>query len=163
MSVLALARPGLTLAVLVLMWGAYAIADGTLSIAAGLQIRENGRPLWSFFIVGALGLAAGVFTFKSPGLTALALLIAIASWAIAVGVLQIAAAIRLRKVIEGEWALALSGVLSVAFGVAAFLHPGTGALAVLWMIATYAIGFGVLLLVLGFRPRSSGTRKLAAA
>ena len=162
-GVLALARPGITLGVLVIMWGGYAIADGILSIIAGLQIRDHGRPLWSFFVVGALGVAAGVFTFKWPGLTALALLMAIASWAIAVGVLQIAAAIRLRKVIEGEWALALAGVLSVAFGVVAFLHPGAGALAVLWMIGTYAIGFGILLLVLGLRLRSHGPGKLAAA
>jgi uncharacterized membrane protein HdeD (DUF308 family) len=88
---------------------------------------------------------------------------AIASWAIAVGVLQIAAAIRLRKVIEGEWALAVAGVLSVGFGVVAFLHPGAGALAVLWMLGTYAIGFGILLLVLGLRLRSHGPGKLAAA
>jgi len=162
-GVLALARPGITLGVLVIMWGVYAIADGLLSIAAGLQIRDNGRPLWSFFVVGALGLAAGVFTFKWPDLTALVLLMSIASWAIAVGVLQIAAAIRLRKVIEGEWALALSGILSVAFGVVALLHPGAGALAVLWMIATYAIAFGVLLVVLGFRMKSYGTGKLAPA
>src|SRR5690349_16468168 len=86
-GVLALARPGITLGVLVIMWGGYAIADGILSIIAGLQIRDHGRPLWSFFVVGVLGLAAGVFTFKWPGLTALALLMAIASWAIAVGVL----------------------------------------------------------------------------
>jgi uncharacterized membrane protein HdeD (DUF308 family) len=73
------------------------------------------------------------------------------------------AAIRLRKEIEGEWALGLSGVLSVAFGILAALHPGAGALAVLWMIGGYAIGFGALLIALGFRLRALGHHKLALA
>ena len=162
-GLLAITRPGVTLAALVFMWGAYAIADGVLAIVAGWRIRDHGRPLWSLFVVGVLGIAAGMLTFRWPGVTALALLLLIASWAMAVGALQIVAAIRLRKVIEGEWALAVSGVLSLAFGVLAVLHPGAGALGVLWMIAGYAIGFGILLIVVGFRLRSYGNRKLAAA
>ena len=160
---LALARPGLTLAALVFMWGAYAIADGVLAMVAGWKIRDHGRPLWSLFVVGALGIAAGVVTYRSPGLTALVLLMVIASWAIGVGVLQVVAAIRLRKEIEGEWALGLSGLLSIAFGILAALHPGAGALAVLWMIGGYAIGFGGLLIALGFRLRALTHQKLAPA
>ena len=162
-GVLALARPGITLAALVFMWGAYAVADGVLAMVAAWQIRDQGRPFWSLFVVGALGIAAGVVTYRWPGLTALVLLMVIASWAIGVGVLQVVAAIRLRKEIEGEWALGLSGLLSVAFGVLAVIHPGAGALAVLWMIGGYAIGFGVLLVALGFRLRALGQRKLAHA
>jgi len=162
-GLVALTRPGVTLAALVFMWGAYAIADGVLALGLGLRIRDNGRPLWSLFVAGVLGIAAGVLTFRWPGVTALALLVLIASWSIGVGALQIVAAIRLRKVIEGEWALGLSGILSLAFGILVVLHPGAGALGVLWMIAANAIGFGVLLIVLGFRLRSFGTRKLAAA
>src|ERR1022692_4435784 len=145
---LALARPGITLAALVFMWGAYAIVDGILAMVSAWQIRDqnHGRPLWSLFVVGALGIAAGVVTYRSPGLTALVLLMVIASWAIGVGVLQVVAAIRLRKEIEGEWALGLSGLLSIGFGILAALHPGAGALAVLWMIGGYAIAFGVLLI-----------------
>jgi len=162
-GLLAITSPGVTLAALVFIWGAYAIADGVLAIVAGLKIRDNGRPLWSLFVAGVLGIAAGVMTFLWPGVTALAVLVLIASWAIGVGSLQIVAAIRLRKVIEGEWALGLSGILSLAFGVLAVLHPGAGALGLLWMIAAYAIGFGTLLVVVGFRLRSFGTRKLVAA
>ncbi len=162
-GLLAIARPGITLAALILMWGAYAIADGIAAIVAGWQIRDRGRPLWSFFISGALGIAAGVLTFRWPGLTALALLMVIAGWAIFVGVMQIVAAIRLRKVIQGEWALGLSGMLSVTFGVLAAFHPGAGALGVLWMIAASAIGFGVLLVGLGFRLRAFAARRLAHA
>jgi uncharacterized membrane protein HdeD (DUF308 family) len=162
-GVLALARPGITLAALVFIWGAYAIADGVLAMVAGWQIRDHGRPLWSLLVVGALGIAAGVVTYRWPVVTALVLLMVVASWAIGVGVLQVVAAIRLRKEIEGEWALGLSGVLSVGFGILAALHPGAGALAVLWMIGGYAIGFGALLIALGFRLRALGHHQLAPA
>lgn len=162
-SLLAITRPGVTLAALVFMWGAYAISDGLLAVIAGFRIRDRGRPLWSFLVAGLLGIATGVLTFRWPGATALALLLLIATWSILVGVSQIVAAIALRKVVEGEWALALSGVLSLAFGVVAVLHPGAGALGVLWMIAAYAMGFGVLQIVVGFRLRSFSARKLAAA
>jgi uncharacterized membrane protein HdeD (DUF308 family) len=86
-----------------------------------------------------------------PGITALVLLLFIAGWAIAIGVLEIYAAIHLRKVIENEWWLILSGLLSIAFGVVMFALPGTGALAVIWTIAWYAIFFGCLLIGLAFR------------
>lgn len=162
-GLLAVARPDLTLAALVIMWGAYAIVDGILAVVAGLRIRDRGRPLWSLFVVGLLGIAAGVLTFIWPGLTALALLMVIASWAVGVGVFQIVAAIRLRKVIEGEWALALSGLLSVAFGVLMMVRPDAGALAVVWMIAANAITLGVLLCMLGFGLRFATQRKLAPA
>jgi len=82
--VLALARPGITLAALVFMWGAYAIADGVLAMVAGWQIRDHGRPLWSLFVVGALGIAAGVVTYRWPVVTAQVLLMVVASWAIVV-------------------------------------------------------------------------------
>jgi uncharacterized membrane protein HdeD (DUF308 family) len=162
-GLLALAQPGITLAALVFTWGAYAIADGIFALVAGVKVRGAGGPLWSWLVMGVLGIVAGVLTFRAPGLTALALLLVIASWAIVVGISQIVAAIRLRKVIEGEWALGLSGVLSVVFGVLAAVHPGAGALSVLWMIATYAIGFGLFLIVTGARVKAFASRKLAHA
>jgi uncharacterized membrane protein HdeD (DUF308 family) len=159
----ALARPGITLAALVFTWGAYAIADGTVALIAGLRVRSNGRPLWSWLFMGVAGIVAGVLTFRAPGITALVLLMLIASWAVVIGVFQLVTAIRLRKVIEGEWALGLSGVLSVVFGLLAAIHPGAGALGVLWMIAVYAMGFGFALIVTGLRVRSFAPGKLAHA
>jgi uncharacterized membrane protein HdeD (DUF308 family) len=114
-------------------------------------------------LVGDLGIAAGVVTYRLPGLTALVLLTVIATWAIGVGVLQVVAAIRLRKEIEGEWALGLSGLLSGAFGILAIVHPGAGALAVVWIIGGSAIGFGGLLITLGFRLRAFGHQNLVPA
>src|SRR5262249_3149820 len=97
--------PGITLAVLVLVWGAYAIADGVMALIAAFTMHEEGKPMASLIIVGILGIAAGVVTFLWPGMTALVLLLFIASWAVLMGVFQIAAAIRLRKHIEHEGCL----------------------------------------------------------
>jgi uncharacterized membrane protein HdeD (DUF308 family) len=105
---------------------------------------------------GLLGIGIGVLTLLAPGVTALALLFYIAIWAIATGLLEIAAAIRLRREISHVWLLLLSGLASVAFGVLLAAQPNAGALAVLWLIGSYAILFGLLLLMLAFR-----TRKLA--
>ncbi len=143
----------MTLAVLVLLWGVYALADGVLALFAAFRVRDRGRPFWALLIVGVLGIFAGILTFLWPGMTALALLAFIAAWALVMGVFQIAAAIRLRKVIENEWLLALSGVLSVIFGALMWWSPGAGALAVVWIIALYSIVFGALLIALGFRIR----------
>ena len=103
--------------------------------------------------VGLLGIAVGAFTFLLPGMTALILLLTIGGWAVAIGVLQIVGAIRLRKEIDNEWLLILSGVVSVLFGVAIVAQPGAGAVALVWLIGAYAIIAGVLYIGLAFRLR----------
>src|SRR5262249_5130209 len=108
-------------------------------------------PMWPLVIVGLIGLAAGVGTFMYPNITTVVLLVFIAAWAIVTGVFEIAAAIRLRQMVSGEWMLALAGVLSIVFGVLLLMKPQSGALAVVWIIACYAIVFGLVLVSLGFR------------
>jgi len=162
-GVLAWMWPGATLVTLVLFWGAYALVDGIAALLGGWNAKEAGRPWWQVVLVGVVGIAAGVFTFVQPGVTAVALLILIAVWAIANGVLQVSAAIRLRKAIANEWLLILSGALSVLFGALLIFNPGTGALAVLWAIAAFAVAYGILLVVLAFKLRRHAAAHPAAA
>jgi uncharacterized membrane protein HdeD (DUF308 family) len=145
--------PGISLTALVMLFGAYSLTDGILGVWVAIAGRKEHDDWWVLLLGGLLGIMVGVFTFLAPGLTAIALLFYIAIWAIATGVLEIVAAIRLRKEIQGEWLLILGGLASVVFGVLLMAHPATGALAVLWMIAFYAIVFGVLLLILSFKAR----------
>jgi uncharacterized membrane protein HdeD (DUF308 family) len=152
-GILAFMSPGLTLAVLILMFGAYALVDGIFSIIAGIAARNEVERWWWMIIVGVAGILTGILTFVWPGMTALVLLYIIAAWAIFAGIAQTMAAIRLRKEIEGEWALILGGIASVIFGVLLILVPGAGALASIWIIASYAIIFGIVMIVLAFRVR----------
>jgi uncharacterized membrane protein HdeD (DUF308 family) len=143
-GVLAFVWPGITLLSLTIIWGAYALADGILALWAAIAGKggEAGSRWW-LAIVGVLGIAAGLIAFIWPGATAAALLLFIAAWAIVTGLMEIWGAIALRKEIENEWLLILSGILSIAFGVIMVTRPATGALAVIWMIAVFAILFGV--------------------
>ncbi|HTO54732.1 MAG TPA: HdeD family acid-resistance protein [Myxococcota bacterium] len=152
-GVFALAEPGASLAVLVLLFGSYALVDGVLCTWTAVSGRAHHESWWVLLIEGLLGIGVGVLTFVEPGITALVILFYIAVWAIATGVLEIVAAVRLRKEIQGEWLLALAGVVSISFGVMLMARPGAGALALLWLIASYAIFFGTVLVVLAFRAR----------
>jgi uncharacterized membrane protein HdeD (DUF308 family) len=110
---------------------------------------------------GLLGIGVGILAFVEPGVVALAVLFYIAIWAIATGMLEIATAIRLRREIEGEWLLILSGLISVVFGVVLIARPGSGALALLWLIASFAVAFGVVLVILAFKARGFARRVAA--
>lgn len=153
-GILTFALPGVTLALLIIVWGAYAFVDGVLALVAGFRIRDDGKPLWALIVIGLLGIGAGVITFLWPDLTALTLIFIIGGWAIAVGVFQIFAAVRFRKYIRGEWLHALSGILAVVFGIAVVLQPGAGAIALAWIIGSFAILFGVMLIGVAFGLRS---------
>ncbi len=150
--------PQLAWIVAVASFGAFALVDGIFAIVAAVSGHHPGRPWWSLLFEGLFGISAGVITFVWPGITELALLWVIAYWAVATGIFEIIAAIQLREVIEGEWLLALSGVLSVVFGLLLVILPGPGALALAWLIGAYALAFGVLLLVLAFRLRELAGR-----
>ena len=155
-GVLTAFQPGVTLTVLVLLFGAYAFLDG-LSMIVWAITNRPGEPQWVSLIVGGLlGVAAGIVTLLWPAMTTVALLVVIATWAMALGVATIAAAIRLRKEIAGEWRLVLSGLLSVTLGVILLAAPAAGALAMVLWIGAYAIVSGVLMVALGMRLRSLG-------
>jgi uncharacterized membrane protein HdeD (DUF308 family) len=162
-GIITFVAPGITLAVLVILFGAYAFADGLLAIVSAVR-RRGSTDSWGMLLLeGVVGVAAGLVTFFWPGITALTLLYLIAFWALLTGVLEIGAAIRLRKVITGEWLLALGGFASIVFGVAVAFFPAAGALALVLWIGAYALIFGALLLALSFRLRSYGRHHTAHA
>jgi len=155
-GVLAFVWPGITLAVLVLLFGAYALVDGVLGIVVAVRGGTDHR--LAMGLEGVVGVLAGLAAFVYPGLTALVLLYIIAFWAILTGVLEVVAAVRLRRVITNEWGLIIGGVLSVLFGIVLIASPGAGALAVVFLIGAYAVLFGVALLILSWGLRSHEQR-----
>jgi uncharacterized membrane protein HdeD (DUF308 family) len=151
-AVCAFVWPGLTISALVILFGAFALVDGVFAVVTGVRARW-----WSVLIFGLLGIAVGVLTFLRPNVTALALLLTIGVWAIVRGVLEIAAAIQLRKVMSNGW-LILSGLVSLLFGVLVVAVPRAGALSLLWAIAIYLFFIGVLTIALAFQLRSWARR-----
>jgi uncharacterized membrane protein HdeD (DUF308 family) len=145
-GVLAFIWPGLTLVTMVLLYGAFALVDGVLSLVAALT-----------------GGAKGIPTFVWPGVTAILLVLFIGAWALVHGIFQIVGAIQLRKEIDNEWTLILGGVLSVVFGAIIIVAPGAGALGLVWAIAAYSIVFGILFVALSLRLRKHGRGTAASA
>src|SRR3984893_8051451 len=143
--------PGMTLAILILLFGAYALADGIFNVVAFFRVASHH---WALLIEGLIGIIAGILTFVWPAITALALLYVIAFWAIFTGIFEIIAGIRLRKVITNEWLLLLMGTLSFLFGLFILIALGVGVLAIVLWIGAYALVFGIFLLALAFRLRA---------
>jgi uncharacterized membrane protein HdeD (DUF308 family) len=159
-GILAYLWPGITFTVLVLFFGAYALWDGVFALIGAF--RTEGERRWSLVLEGVVGIAAGLVTFFWTGAASLALLLVIGAWAIVTGIFEIVSAIRLREEIEGEWLLLISGVLSVLFGIALAIWPAAGLVAVTWMVGAYAMVFGFLLTILGFRLRNVSKGRFAA-
>lgn len=152
-GLMALAWPGLTLDLLILVFGLYAIIEGILAIIAAFLRRQPGNYWWLLFVEGLAGIVFGVFALVWPALTATVLLVFIAIWAISTGIVEIAAAVQLRRQIKGEWLLGMAGFLSLLIGLLLITNPTSGALAVVWLIGLYALIFGGLLIFLGFKVK----------
>ena len=149
-GVVAFLWPGITLVALTYLWGAYAIVDGIVALWAAFNLSGDSGPRWWLGLSGLAGILAGIVAFAYTGFTALVLLVSIAVWAIVIGVLQLYAALQLKGVVDNDWWLVFSGLVSIAFGVTVLAWPGSGALAVIWTIAWYAVFFGCMLIGLSF-------------
>jgi uncharacterized membrane protein HdeD (DUF308 family) len=159
-GILALIAPGLTWLSLIILFGIYALFDGVVAIGAAIWGESGAGPTgsrWWLAIVGVLGILAGLLTFLWPGVTMIVVLTFIGAWSLLHGIFEIIGAIRLRKEIENEWWLILSGALSVLFGLAVLVMPGAGALAIVWVVGIYAILFGVLLVGFALKLRKHAT------
>lgn len=156
-AVLAFAWPGVTLATLVLLFGVYVLVDGIGCLYGAVSGWRHREDRWLLLLEGIVGIWAGTVMLRTPVLTAVLLTMLIAVWALGTGVLRIVAAIRLRKEISGEIWLALSGLASVIFAFMLMLRPATGALALVWVVAGYALVFGTSLIMLGLELRGLRT------
>lgn len=152
-GVLSLVWPEVSLTTLVMLYGVFVLVDGVSALVAGFLGKTVAVSRWWLLVVGLLGIIAGVVTFVWPGMTALILLYFIAGWAVSTGVFHIVGAIRVRREIDNEWLFIVNGALSVLFGVALFAMPGAGAVALIWIIAAYAILYGVLMIGFALKVR----------
>jgi uncharacterized membrane protein HdeD (DUF308 family) len=145
--------PVATLYALTILFGAYAFIDGIVSLIAAIRCARHGEHWWALLFEGLAGLGAAVGTLFWPLLTLVILIYIIAFWATVTGILEIVAAIRLRRFIRGEWLLVLTGVASIVFGFLLFAAPGPGAVVIAWWIGAYIFVFGLLMIALAFRLR----------
>jgi len=153
-GVLAFMWPGATLITLVWLFGAFALVNGILSLVLAAKTPKGYPKVGSLIFGGLLGILAGLLAFVMPGITALGLLILIAAWAIVTGIMELVAAVKLRKIINNEWLLVLAGIASVVFGVLLLFQPAAGALVLIWWIGAWALLSGILLMILAFRMRN---------
>ncbi|CAM3081128.1 Uncharacterized membrane protein HdeD, DUF308 family [Paracoccus aminovorans] len=156
-GLIALAMPGLTLLVLLITFGVYAVFDGILAIVTGFRRKAQDEQWWAWALDGLLSVLIGLMALFWPAATAVAFVLWMAAWAIVAGIFRIIAAIRLRREIEGEWALGLSGLLLALWGILLVLLPAAGLLGFAWMIGTLAVLIGIVLIVLAFRLRGLKT------
>ena len=144
--------PGVTLLALILTWAAFACFSGIVILVSAFA-RDGDEPRWILLLEGGLSLLAGAAALFYPRFSALLFLYLLAVWALLSGLVEIVAAWRLRNEIRGEFWLGFAGILSVLFGLMLILWPGAGALTVMWLIASYSVLFGIVLIVLGLHLR----------
>jgi len=161
-GILVLARPGIALVSLILVFGVFLVLEGVFAIIHSLQGRREMPNWWVMLLEGALALLLGVYALRTPGLASLALLYFIGAWAVVSGLARIIFAISLRKEIQGEWWLVLGGTASVLFGLIMFARPGAGALALLWLVGIWSILAGIAFAMLAFKARRFGNAITAA-
>lgn len=153
LGLVALGWPQITLRVLVILLGAYLLVDGAFGAVGAVRQRSRHRRWWVWLLEGVAGIVAGLFALVWPQITALAVIYLFAAWAVVTGILEIVAAVNLRREISGEWLLVLAGAVSILFGAIAVVRPFAGLVALVWVIAIYAIAFGILFIMLGLRLR----------
>ena len=158
----AFAWPSLTLVTLTMLFAGYAFVDGIFEVLHAIGHRKEIENWGLLLLEGIFGITFGVLAFQSPELTTTigAVIVAfyIAVWAIVTGAMRIAMAVRLRKEIEGEWLLGLSGAVSILFGLYIMMRPAVGAIGMLYFVAAWAILLGVFLIAFAFRARAFAKR-----
>jgi uncharacterized membrane protein HdeD (DUF308 family) len=153
LGVLALANPGITAATLVLWIAIFLTVDGALALVTTIARWKEREDKWLHVAEGVLSIVLGFLILRAPDLTLFLVVLYVAVWSIMSGVARLAMAIQLRKEIEGEFWLGLSGVLSIAFGILVIAQPGIGLATIMWMLGLFLILAGVVLIALGLKVR----------
>jgi len=156
-GIIAFTHPVMAIATLVLFFGAWVLIDGIFRVVSAIGHRASDSDWGWHLVIGIIGIIVGLLTFHAPQVTALALVIYIAAWALMIGASEIVMAVKLRHEIKGEWFLILMGLASIVFAVLLLWNPVAGAAAVIWLIAWYAVVLGILGVFFGFRLRSLRT------
>jgi uncharacterized membrane protein HdeD (DUF308 family) len=149
----ALIWPGVTLLTLVWIFAIVMMIQGLYQLASTLLHRGEKKHSWIFFLLAFINLGVGIAALLYSHVTVLFVIMLMGLTWLATGMLQIIAAFRLRKEIHNEGWLVIIGLISILSGLLVLLKPGDGALALLWLIASYAIAFGIGLLILGFKAK----------
>ena len=157
-GLLAFSHPGAITLGLILTFGAYAFIGGIAAVVSAVRRERAGASWGALLAEGLLGIGVAAMAVLWPATAALAFVWVIGAWAVATGGLEIATAIKLRKVIDHEWTLGLAGGVSIAFGLLMLLRPIVGGLAIVWWLGAYAMVFGILMIVLGFKLKGVGSR-----
>ncbi|HTU83859.1 MAG TPA: HdeD family acid-resistance protein [Candidatus Acidoferrales bacterium] len=155
-GILAFVWPGATWFAIAILFGAYAFVDGVFAIVAAVRAAQSHERWWPFVIEGIVGLVIAGITFYDVTITIAALYFTIAAWAFLTGILELVAAVQLRKEIRNELLLIIGGIASILFGVLMLWHPGAGFLVIIWLIGAYAVIFGITMIALAMRLRGHG-------
>jgi uncharacterized membrane protein HdeD (DUF308 family) len=153
-SILLFARPIASVAAFVIIFGTFGFVDGILTIVQAIRYAHPQMGQWWWLVLqGICGIGIGLITFFNPGVTAYVLGIFVGAWAIVTGILEIMAAVQMRRNAPGEVFMILAGIFSLVLGAGIFLFPGAGLLAVVWFVAIYALFAGIALVILALRLR----------
>jgi uncharacterized membrane protein HdeD (DUF308 family) len=142
----------------VIFVGIYILIDGITMLMSGFSDQPAGQSHWPLLILGILGLVAGLIILWNPAVGAITLTYVVAAWALVGGILTIISAIRVRKEIDNEWWLVISGILAVIFGILVFTNVLAGILTIAWVFGVFAVVVGILSIILAFRVRDFGTQ-----
>jgi uncharacterized membrane protein HdeD (DUF308 family) len=156
-GILAFTWPGATIVAIGILFGAYALVDGIFAVIATFVAAGAHQRWWPLLLEGIVGILIAGITFYDVRITLLALYLTIAAWAFLTGILEIVAAIQLRKHLANEIWLIVGGLASIVFGILMLWRPLAGALAIIWLIGAYAIFFGAMMVALSFRLRAHAT------
>ncbi|MDQ7827318.1 MAG: HdeD family acid-resistance protein [Candidatus Eremiobacteraeota bacterium] len=148
-GILAFAWPGITVATIILFFGAYVLVDGLFTVVSAFMHREWPR-WWAFLIEGLVGLIVGGIALFSPVSALVAVSIIVAAWAFITGVFEIVASFSLPGGFPGKWGLLAGGILSVLFGCIVVASPAAFAVMISWFIGAYAVIFGAVLIYLSY-------------